>query len=134
MKKFLVSAAVAAMILPSVAFAQEAETQMNDTMGTTQTDTGTMGASPGGAMGAGAASSTADTTGSYTIVTKTLAENDGTDTGLEGNRNTDPAAIQRTIDANPGLAEKLQAEGVMTDEIGSISVGPNGEVTIFSKS
>lgn len=109
MKKFLIAGTIAAMMLPAAALAQEA-----------------MPAS-------GMQSSTADTSGSYTIEVKSLLDvATGTDNvNSSANRNTDPAAIKRTIDANPGLAEKLEAEGIKLDEIGNISVQPGGKVVVY---
>ena len=109
MKKFVIASAVAAMIMPSLAFAQEATPA-----------TGMQG------MSAPAASD-------YTIEIKTnLDVATGTDnTDSSSNRNTDPAAIQRTIDANPGLAEKLASEGVKIEDIGNLSVQPGGKVVVY---
>lgn len=142
MKKLILAGAVAALMIPAAAFAQDADVQMNGAAGAAggamQSETGAMGTT--GTMSGDTmnndvtGSTTADPTGSYTIVTKTSAEAQGTTTGQDANRNTDPMAVQKTIDANPGLAEKLQAEGIEMDDIGSISVGANGIVTVYSKS
>lgn len=87
------------------------------------------------APGSGAASGTSDTSGSYTIVKKSQGEINSQDdtTTSTPNRNTDPAGLQKTIDANPGLAEKLKEEGVDMDDVGSISVEPNGRVVVYDK-
>ncbi|GGD06877.1 hypothetical protein [Aureimonas glaciei] len=113
-RSLILAGAVAAFILPTAVVAQEA--------------------TPAGAM-----SSTTDTTGSYTIVRRTVGEMQTEDRSSDGtvattaNTNTTPADIQRTIDANPGLGEELAKQGVAVEEIGAISVQPNGQVVIYDR-
>ncbi|MBC8130955.1 MAG: hypothetical protein H7Y08_11625 [Rhizobiaceae bacterium] len=151
MKKIIIASVIAAALLPAAAFAQTSDTMTGagGTMGTAPAATGTMdpaangtmesgtGAATGtgGAMGAGTASPTSDTTGSYTITTQSSADVAGGSSSDEiTNRNTDATSVQNTIDANPGLAEKLEAEGLTLERIAAISVGPNGLVTVYTKS
>jgi len=69
---------------------------------------------------------------SYTIDLRTQGEQiGGMGENATTNRNTDPAAIQRTIAANPGLAEKLAEEGIKTSEIANLSVQPDGKVIVY---
>ena len=73
-----------------------------------------------------------DKAGHYTIDLRTEGEQvTGMHPNDTANRNTDPAAIQRTIAANPGLAEKLASEGVDTRAIGNLSVEPSGRVIVY---
>jgi opacity protein-like surface antigen len=73
-------------------------------------------------------------TGDFTIDVRTAGEQvSGTGNNATANRNTDAAAIERTIAANPGLAEKLAEEGVETSEIGALSVEPDGKVVVYKK-
>ncbi|BDA82840.1 hypothetical protein Sa4125_03820 [Aureimonas sp. SA4125] len=110
----MLAGALAAFILPSAAFAQEATP-------------------------AGATAATADSTGSFTIVRRTAGEmqaGSGTSDGTvpsSANTNTDAASVQRTIDANPGLGDALAKEGVVIENIGAISVQPNGQVVIYDR-
>jgi opacity protein-like surface antigen len=70
--------------------------------------------------------------GNYTIDLRTSGDQmNGFGNDPSTNRNTDRSAIQRTIDANPGLAEKLADEGIKTSDIGNISVEPNGKVIVY---
>jgi opacity protein-like surface antigen len=72
--------------------------------------------------------------GDFTIDVRTAGEQvSGTGNNATANRNTDAAAIERTIAANPGLAEKLAEEGVETSEIGALSVEPDGKVVVYKK-
>jgi hypothetical protein len=63
----------------------------------------------------------------YTIVSRRA------EASKNANTKTDPMAVQRTIDANPGLAEKLEAQSIPRDSIESLTVKPNREVTIYVK-
>ena len=127
MKTLILAALAAALVLPASAPSQA------------QTGSGseTSAAPGGGAEGSGKASGTSDPSGSYTIVTVSSGEignnDDDSSSVATANRNTDPASIQKTIDANPGLAEKLAEEGVSVGNIGAISVEPNGKVVIYDK-
>lgn len=122
MKTLILAALAAALVLPASAPSQA------------QTGSGSeTGAAPGNG---GEAGGTGDKAGSYTIVTVSNGElnNDDDNSSVTApNRNTSPAAIQRTVDANPGLAEKLAEEGVALGGIGAISVEPNGRVVIYDK-
>ena len=84
-------------------------------------------------------SSTADAPGSDAIMRRSAGEMQTTSATSAGttkptaNTNTDPASDQRTIDANPVLADALKTKGVMADQIGAIFVQPNGQVVIYEK-
>lgn len=71
-------------------------------------------------------STTTDVTGNYTIVNNLAALN-------PTNSKTDPAQVQSTIDANPGLAEALAKNGIDTADIGAIQIKPNGQVEVYGK-
>lgn len=103
MKKLILAATVATFMIPAASFAQTA-------MGT---DTGTT-------------ASTQDLTGNYTIVNNLANLN-------SSNTKTDPADVQRTIDANEGLAQALESNGIKLSEIGSIQIKPNGRVEVYGK-
>jgi hypothetical protein len=113
-RNLILAGALAAIVLPTAALAQEAAP-------------------------AGTAMSTADTTGSFTIVRRTAGEmltDGGTTNGTvasNANTNTTPTDIQRTIDANPGLGAELEKQGVNVEQIGAISVQPNGQVVIYDR-
>lgn len=113
-RTLILAGALAAFVMPSAVLAQEATP-------------------------AGTAMSTTDTTGSYTIVRRTAGEmlTDSATTSSTvsstANTNTTPADIQRTIDANPGLGDELAKQGVNVEQIGSISVQPNGQVVIYDR-
>lgn len=86
------------------------------------------------ALSPAAAFAQGTTAGNYTIDVRSEGDQIlGQGQNPTANRNTDPAATQRTIDANPGLAEKLAEEGVKTSEIGALSVEPNGRVVVYKK-
>jgi hypothetical protein len=70
----------------------------------------------------------------FTIDVRTAGEQVlGIGQNSSANRNTDQASIERTIAANPGLAESLAKEGVETSEIGAISVEPNRRVVVYKR-
>ncbi|KQT69720.1 MULTISPECIES: hypothetical protein [unclassified Aureimonas] len=73
-----------------------------------------------------ATTASTDLTGNYTIVNNLAAQN-------PTNTKTDMAQVQRTIDANPGLAEALKNNGINTADIGSIQIKPNGQVELYGK-
>lgn len=73
-----------------------------------------------------ATTASTDLTGNYTIVNNLAAQN-------PTNTKTDMAQVQRTIDANPGLAEALVKNGINTADIGSIQIKPNGQVELYGK-
>lgn len=142
MKKLIFAGIVASIMVPTAGFAQgtpsgtmepPSEPATSVPAAEDSSDTSTPAAPAAAPAGAPMAASPA-TAGNYTIVKKTAAELDASASDTSVNRNTDPESIQKTVDANPGLAEKLEAEGVEMDDIGAISVEPNGLVTVFSKS
>lgn len=103
MKKLILAATVASFMMPVASFAQTA------TMGTDNATT-----------------ASTDLTGNYTIVNNLAAQN-------PTNTKTDMAQVQRTIDANPGLAQALSNNGINTADIGSIQIKPNGQVEVYGK-
>ena len=74
-------------------------------------------------------------TPAYSIETRSAGEQmtDTASTSSTANTNTSAADVNDTIAANPGLAEALEKEGIMTSEIGAISILPNDKVVVFKK-